>query len=115
MLISILHKKVLDLVKGQERKEKFTMIPNDLIKSKEFNDAEVRLLSYYQSHTGSNNETSNWNFYDKRALEELGWSSGKLKRTKNSLKDKGWLYIKQVSFDRYDYYIGENAKQIAGD
>lgn len=85
------------------------MFPNSLISDSELNDAEVRLLLYYQSCTDRTNEYSSWNLYDKQVLKKLSWSQGKLKRTKSLLKEKKLLYIKQISFDKYDYYVGAQA------
>ena len=105
---SILHK-VLDLSKNKVEIKDFTMVPNKILKDKKYNDAEARLLFYYHSHIFENKESSTWNFYDERVLKELGWSEGKLKRTKKSLKVKGDLLVVKSGFDRYDYYIGKDA------
>lgn len=109
MLVSIIHNKILDINKGEIKYERFTMIPNGLIKSAELNDAEKILIMYYHSHTGKDNEYSAWYFNDKTVLKELGWSEGKLKRTKASLKEKDMLYIQQATFDKYNYYVGKEA------
>lgn len=85
------------------------MFPNSMIKDKSLNDAEKVLMLYYQSHTSADSEKSSWHFYDATVLKELSWGKGKLARTKTSLKDKGLLYIKQISFEKYDYYIGTGA------
>ncbi len=89
------------------------MYPNDMIIDKNLNDAEKVLMMYYQSHTGADSERSNWYFYDKKVIEELKWGKGKLARTKTTLKEKGLLYIKQISFEKYDYYIGSEAVEEA--
>ncbi len=65
-------------------------------------DAELVLLLYLNMNIGSL-------IYDERVLKELGWSEGKLKRTKKSLKVKGDLLVVKSGFDRYDYYIGKEA------
>lgn len=109
MLISSILKKVLDINKNKIELKDFTMVPNGILKDKNYNDAEARLLFYYHSHTSDDNTYSKWNFYDEKVLDELGWSSGKLKRTKNSLKEKGDLLIVKSSFNSYDYYIGKKA------
>lgn len=89
------------------------MFPNSMIKDKNLNDAEKVLMLYYQSHTGADSEMSSWYFYDVTVLKELSWGKGKLARTKTSLKEKGLLYIKQISFEKYDYYIGAKAVEEA--
>ncbi len=112
MVNSIILSKVFCHTEKKDKIVKFTMMPNALVRDGNFNDSEFRLLSYYQSFTDAKGTRGSINFKDSITKEALGWSLGKLERTKKKLKEKGWLYIKQSGYYNYDYYIGHNAKEL---
>ena len=112
MMVSSILKKIFDKDKRMERKVKYHFMDNGLVFDDNFNDAEFRLLSYYQSFTDANGEKSKWDIFDEKTQKDLNWSHGKLARTKKKLKEKGYLYIVQVHATKYTYYFGKNAKEM---
>ena len=109
MLSGSLLKAVFCMNEKTIKKVRYVQMNRDILGDRNYNDAEVRLLSYYHGFLNSSSSTSNININDKMTLKALGWGDNKLERTKKKLKDKGMLLVVQVGYLDYDYYIGEEA------
>ena len=103
---------MFDRDKKMDKKVDYHFMDNGLVQDTKFNDAEFRLLSYYQSFTDKTGEKGEWDVFDVKTQKDLNWSHGKLARAKKRLKDKGYLYIVQVHATKYKYYFGKNAKDM---
>ena len=89
---------------GSKYSKYFFKISNVLAqKGKIMTDQEFRLLSYYTSFPSS------WTFRVEKLTVDLDWSESKVKRTRLTLQENGYLLIRRLPKNEFIYYIGKPA------
>lgn len=89
---------------GSNYTKKYFKMSNTLAqRGKSMTDQEFRLLSYYSSFPTS------WTFQMTKMIKDLLWSESKIKRTRLSLQENGFLLIRRLPKNEFIYYIGKKA------